>query len=193
VRWGWIDGVRTVPFVQHLPGRLSVAEEQRRLAESRSNRVTRRRLRAAAAAAQCATDGSTFTAADVQNELAHAGHPRAEVTVAERLQAEAAREDSFLLRTRPGAYLVAGTPQADGAAGARPRVADHLLVAFRRLLEAGEDAVTVSELREQLAALGLRYSQRAVYHGLAELRDAVIPAVVRAHGSRYRLTPEGVG
>jgi hypothetical protein len=176
-------------LVEHSP--LSVpAVQQLRRAEQRSPDVVPHGAVAAvrrAASALTEAGATTMTMDELVREAAHqvGGYERNTLVRAVHEQARAAR--GMLTWVTTGAYR-ARRP-GDLAGTARSQVATHVLTALRQLTAAGLTPASRRDIEAVLAANGLRYSTRAVSHGLTQLVRAANATVRRTSSGRYVLEP----
>jgi hypothetical protein len=193
LRWSDLDGLRTtVPYVLHAYGAVSVlhikqiaGERRRFIAESPS----RRTLFAAVASLTADDPGAVFSQAQVRAALAALGYGWTKVTIHELFEDEASSPAGRLLRVRRGHFRLRGEIHRARKV-TTPTLApvrDHVLDALRELAAEGRKRVTRAEVEQRLAASEMRYSQRAVRHGLQQLRQATPAVVALGPDQSYRL------
>ena len=193
LRWSDLDGLRTtVPHVLHAYGAVSVLEIKQRAGRRRrfiAESPSRRALFAAVAALTADDPGAVFSRAQVRAALAALGHDWAAATVNALFEDETRSAAGRLMRVRRGHFRLRGENQRALAVTrlTLAPVRDHVLAALRELAAEGRKRVTRAEVEQRLAASEMRYSQRAVRHGLQQLRQATPAVVALGPDQRYRL------
>jgi hypothetical protein len=178
--------------VLHAYGPVSVRDIKQRAAERRrfiNESPSRRALLAAVAALTAHDPGAVFSNAQVHAALAVAGHHWSRGTVRDLFEDEASSPAGRLLRVRRGHFRLRGEIHRARRV-TTPTLApvrDHVLDALRELAAEGRKRVTRAEVEQRLAASEMRYSQRAVRHGLQQLRQATPAVVALGPDQSYRL------
>ena len=160
--------------------RRAVARERLR-DESGAVAAIRRAVRALAAD----NPERAMTTSEVLKHAAAEGAVYTPITLQQALVKEATLADGAVVRVQHGAYRlrVAGDTQAPVGLAVR----DHVLAALSSMRAAGCGPVTFRELEEHVAGLGLRFSARALYHGLRQLLVDPSSGVVRVRPCRYQV------